>query len=86
MRSRHGPLDDNERALQDNGFARRFYAQLAQFSGIGQFLVIENSASPTDTRARANIQLITGERGVGRYGLFPERSGTGEETPVSDAG
>lgn len=68
MRSRHVPLDNDQRALRDSGVAGRFYAQL---SGIGQFLVIENSASPADTRARATIQLFTCETGVGRNGLFP---------------
>lgn len=43
MRSRNGPLDD-ERALRDSRVAERFYAQLAYFPGIRQFLVIENSA------------------------------------------
>lgn len=77
------PLDHDERALPDFGVAGWFYAKL---SGIGQFLVIMNSASPADARARAKIQLFTGKPCVSRYGLFPERPGTDEETSVNQAG
>ena len=45
MRSRHVPLDHDERALRDSGVDGRLFAQLP---GIRQFLVIEHSASPAD--------------------------------------
>ena len=71
LRSRHGPLADDERTLRDAGIAARFYGHLAGLSDIGQFMVVENVDPPPGTSDRANVQAFSGEVGVDRCGLFP---------------
>ncbi|MCB4806090.1 hypothetical protein QO001_003891 [Methylobacterium brachiatum] len=71
LRSRHGPLSEDEEALKGAGIGSRFYEHLAGLSEIGQFLVIENSDPPAGIERVANVQAFSGEAGVGRYGLFP---------------
>lgn len=57
--------------MKRTGIATRFYEHVAGLSGIGQFLVIENSDPPPGTADFANVEEFSGELGVGRYGLFP---------------
>lgn len=84
LRSRHGPLDDEEVALKGSGIAERFYAHLAGLSDVAQFLIVENSDPPPSAIDIANVQEFSGEPGIGRYGLFP--AGPRRTPPAAAAG
>jgi hypothetical protein len=57
--------------VQETSLDRKFYEHLASISYLGQFIVIENADPPTGTEKLATIEVFSGERGVGRQGLFP---------------
>jgi hypothetical protein len=74
LTSRHGDLSPDEVEIKRTSLATHFYNHLASLEGLGQIIVIENSDPPSDLAKDANIEIFTGRRDSGRYGLFPPKA------------
>lgn len=70
LKSKHGDLSEDEKALKATSLAEKFYAHLATLEGALQVIVIENSDPPVVAEDLAHIEVFTGRVGDGRYGLF----------------
>lgn len=70
LKSRHGELSEDERALKASGLAEKFYRHLASLEGKLQVIVLENSDPPVEIEDLAFIEAFTGVPGYGRYGLL----------------
>lgn len=69
--SRHGALDDDERALSETKLNHHFYDYLLRTAGDVQYLIIENDPPPIELGPDARITVFAGETGVGdRKGFF----------------
>lgn len=71
LTSRHGELSDDEAQMKNEPVAVNFYEHLIDISTWAQVIVLENADPPSDFTDRANVQVFTGQRGIGRYGLLP---------------
>jgi hypothetical protein len=71
LTSRHGELSDDETQLKNSPLALHFYEHLATLQNMAQIIVVENSDPPAEILPLAHIETFTGQRDVGRYGLFP---------------
>lgn len=70
LRSRHGELSEDEKALKASGLAEKFYRHLASLEGKLQIIVLENADPPPMIESLAFIEVFTGVPGNGRYGLL----------------
>jgi hypothetical protein len=70
LKSKHGDLSDDEKALKGTSLAEKFYKHLASLEEKLQVIVIENSDPPAAIEDLAHIEVFTGLVGVGRYGLL----------------
>lgn len=70
LRSKHGDLSDDEKALKATSLAEKFYKHLASLKEKLQVIVIENSDPPATIESLAHIEVFTGQVGDGRYGLL----------------
>lgn len=70
LKSKHGDLADDEKALKATSLAEKFYKHLASLEGKLQVIVIENSDPPAAIETLAYIEVFTGLAGEGRYGLL----------------
>jgi len=70
LKSRHGDLSEDERALKASSLAEKFYRHLASLEGKLQVIVLENSDPPAEVEDLASIDVFTGVQGDGRYGLL----------------
>lgn len=57
--------------MKNTPVALRFYDHLAGLEEFAQIIVLENADPPDEIDERADIQVFTGRRDEGRYGLFP---------------
>jgi hypothetical protein len=71
LTSKHGELADDEARLKRSPLALKFYSHLAELEGSAQFIVLENADPPAEALKLAKVQVFTGRRDEGRYGLFP---------------
>lgn len=74
MKSRHGDLSDDEKALKATSLAENFYKHLASLEEKLQVIVIENSDPPAAIEDLAHIEVFTGVEGDGRYGLLARQT------------
>lgn len=70
LKSRHGDLSEDEKALKATSLAEKFYRHLASLEGKLQVIVLENADPPAGIEDLAYIEVFTGLAGVGRYGLL----------------
>lgn len=70
LKSRHGELSEDERALKASSLAEKFYRHLASLEGKLQVIVLENADPPVEVEDLAFIEVFTGVPGDGRYGLL----------------
>lgn len=75
LKSKHGDLSDDEKALKATSLAEKFYKHLASLENKLQVIVIENSDPPAAIQDLAYIELFTGVVGDGRYGLLARHTG-----------
>lgn len=75
LKSKHGDLSDDEKALKATSLAEKFYKHLASLENKLQVIVIENSDPPVAIQDLAYIELFTGVVGDGRYGLLARHTG-----------
>ena len=75
LKSKHGDLSDDEKALKATSLAEKFYKHLASLENKLQVIVIENSDPPAAIQDLAHIELFTGVVGDGRYGLLARHTG-----------
>lgn len=75
LKSRHGDLSDDEKALKATSLAEKFYKHLASLEEKLQVIVIENSDPPPAIEDLAHIEVFTGLAGNGRYGLLDRDNG-----------
>lgn len=75
LKSKHGDLSDDEKALKATSLAEKFYKHLASLENKLQVIVIENSDPPAAIQDLAYIELFTGVVGEGRYGLLARHAG-----------
>lgn len=61
----------------------KFYEWLANFSGRGQIVVLENERISTETAKKLNPIQFTKKLGVGRYGFYPLRQVGQPKLPIS---
>ena len=71
LKSRHGELSEDESQMKNAPVALSFYDHLAGLEEFAQIIVLENADPPEEIDERAIIQVFTGQRDEGRYGLFP---------------
>ncbi|MCK1466884.1 hypothetical protein IVB51_05690 [Bradyrhizobium sp. CW10] len=71
LTSKHGELSEDEATLKNSPLAMHFYEHLASLKELAQIIVVENSDPPAEILHLAHIATFTGQRGAGRYGLFP---------------
>ncbi|MDP9962990.1 exonuclease VII small subunit [Variovorax paradoxus] len=77
LKSKHGDLSDDEKALKATSLAEKFYKHLASLEEKLQVIVIENSDPPAAIEDLAYIEVFTGLVGDGRYGLLAHHTHTG---------
>ncbi|QHE89209.1 hypothetical protein [Hydrogenophaga sp. BPS33] len=70
LRSRHGELSEDEKALKSSSLAEKFYRHLASLEGKLQVIVLENADPPAEIEDLAFIEVFTGVPGDGRHGLL----------------
>lgn len=70
LKSRHGELSDDEKALKASSLAEKFYRHLAGLEGKLQVIVLENADPPAIVEDLAFIEVFTGVPEDGRYGLL----------------
>jgi peptidoglycan hydrolase CwlO-like protein len=70
LTSKYGELSEDEAEIKRTSLATHFYNHLASLEGLGQIIIIENSDPPSDLDKPANIEIFTGRRDSGRFGLF----------------
>ena len=75
LKSKHGDLSDDEKALKATSLAEKFYKHLASLEEKLQVIVIENSDPPVAIEDIAHIEVFTGLVGDGRYGLLARHTG-----------
>lgn len=75
LKSKHGDLSDDEKALKSTSLAEKFYKHLAGLEEKLQVIVIENSDPPAVIGDCAHIEVFTGLHGDERYGLLSHHSG-----------
>ena len=75
LKSKHGDLSDDEKALKATSLAEKFYKHLASLEEKLQVIVIENSDPPAAIEDLAYIEVFTGLVGDGRYGLLARHTG-----------
>ncbi|NMM07425.1 hypothetical protein [Polaromonas sp.] len=75
LKSKHGDLSDDEKALKATSLAEKFYKHLASLEKKLQVIVIENSDPPAAIQELAYIEVFTGVVGDGRYGLLARHTG-----------
>lgn len=75
LKSKHGDLSDDEKALKATSLAEKFYMHLASLEKKLQVIVIENSDPPVAIEDMAHIEVFTGLVGDGRYGLLDRHTG-----------
>jgi len=75
LKSKHGDLSDDEKALKATSLAEKFYKHLASLEKKLQVIVIENSDPPAAIEDRVYIEVFTGLVGDGRYGLLARHTG-----------
>jgi hypothetical protein len=70
LTSKYGELSEDEAEIKRTSLATHFYNHLANLEGLGQIIIIENSDPPSDLDKPPNIEIFTGRRDSGRFGLF----------------
>lgn len=70
LKSKHGDLSDDEKALKATSLAEKFYIHLASLKEKLQVIVIENSDPPAGIEKHAYIEVFTGVANDGRFGLL----------------
>ncbi|WP_158509725.1 hypothetical protein [Methylobacterium sp. AMS5] len=71
-KSKHGPLDEDEKLVGQTQLKHHFYEYLLRTCADVQYLVIENDAPPIALGEKAKVTTFAGEDGVGdRRGFFP---------------
>ena len=75
LKSKHGDLSDDEKALKATSLAEKFYTHLASLEETLQVIVIENSDPPAGIEDLAYIEFFTGLVGDRRYGLLAHHTG-----------
>ena len=75
LKSKHGDLSDDEKALKATSLAEKFYKHLAGLEKKLQVIVIENSDPPAAIEDLAHIEVFTGLVGDRRYGLLGRQTG-----------
>jgi hypothetical protein len=75
IRSKEGPLTDDEQVLRNTSLKDFFFEHLSANSDKAQFGVIENIDLPADIEQLAQVQTFTGDPTSGRQGLlYPLRA------------
>lgn len=74
LKSRHGDLAEDEKALKATSLAEKFYRHLASLEEKLQVIVIENSDPPPAIEELAHIDVFTGLVSDGRCGLLANHS------------
>lgn len=74
IKSRHGDLAEDEKALKATSLAEKFYRHLASLEEKLQVIVIENSDPPPAIEELAHIEVFTGLASDGRCGLLANHS------------
>jgi hypothetical protein len=69
--SRFGELESDEKEMLRSSLKEHFFAHLSKHSKDGQFIILENVDPPANIGSLANVEVFSGEHGVGRFGLFP---------------
>jgi hypothetical protein len=71
LKSRHGPLSDDEKTIKASGVKEHFFAYLKDNTALAQFIVIENDPPPLNVESYAKIHAFVGDEGdEGRKGFF----------------
>ena len=75
IRSKEGPLEEDEQALRNTSLKDFFFEHLSVNSDKAQFMVIENIDLPPDIERLAQVETFTGDPLSGRKGLlYPLRA------------
>ena len=75
IRSKEGPLEEDEQALRNTSLKDFFFDHLSANSDKAQFVVIENIDLPPDIERLAHVETFTGDPLSGRQGLlYPLRT------------
>lgn len=70
LKSKHGDLSEDEKALKATSLGEKFYKHLASLEPKLQVIVIENSDPPAAIEGLAHIEVFTGLVSEGRFGLL----------------
>lgn len=71
LKSRHGELSEDESRIKNSPVALSFYDHLTSLKDFAQIIVLENADPPEGIDDEVDVQVFTGQRDTGRYGLFP---------------
>jgi hypothetical protein len=70
LRSRYGPLEEDEEAFRNTSLKHFFFQHLSVNSDKAQFMVIENIDLPPGIEKIAEVETFTNDPASGRAGLF----------------
>src|SRR5208337_4745810 len=68
-----GPLSADEQAIKSTSLKDYFFSQLSSLGDLGQIIVVENVDLPSNIAEIAHVETFTGDRTIGRVGLFSRR-------------
>jgi len=71
LTSKYGELSGDEEEIAAMSLKDHFFEHLASESQGSQFIVLENVDPPTNVANLAHVEVFNGNRGGGRFGLFP---------------
>lgn len=71
LTSRYGELTGDEEEIASMSLKDHFFKHLAAESQGAQFIILENVDPPANIASLAHVEVFHGNRGGGRFGLFP---------------
>jgi len=71
LTSKYGELSGDEQEIASMSLKDHFFEHLAAESLGAQFIILENVDPPTNIANPAHVEVFHGNRGGGRFGLFP---------------
>lgn len=71
LTSKYGELSDDEQEIASMSLKDYFFEHLATESRSAQFIILENVDPPANITKLAHLAVFRGNRGGGRFGLFP---------------
>jgi hypothetical protein len=71
LTSKYGELSGDEQEIASMSLKDHFFEHLATESQVAQFIILENVDPPANIANLAHVEVFYGNRGGGRFGLFP---------------